>query len=85
MGLILDLAVIAIATVVVGSLALLTWTLSVSTVHAVTRGRAHMASARSAVAAADARIRMAGHRARGLQGDHTIGTDTDTHGEHTDR
>ncbi len=56
MGLILDLAVTAIAAVVVGSLALLAWTLGVSSVRSVRRARRDVAMARAAVGRAEARI-----------------------------
>ena len=80
MALILDLAVLAIAAVVVGSLALLTWTFAVSGVHSVRRGRLEIAAARSAVADAEARIQAFGRRARTAQGE----SRTDEPGEHTD-
>ena len=80
MALILDLAVLAIAAVVVGSLALLTWTFAVSSVHSVRRGRLEIAAARSAVADAEARIQAFGQRARTAHGD----SRADEDGEHTD-
>jgi len=69
-ALILDLAVLAIAAVVVGSLALLSWTFAVSTVHAVERGRRQVAGARTAAADAEAWIRRGGI-APETDGDHT--------------
>jgi hypothetical protein len=55
-GLILDLAVAALALVVVGSLALLAWTLGVSTVRATIAGRARVNSARARVGRIQARV-----------------------------
>jgi len=55
-GLILDLAVVAIAVVVVGSLALLTWTLAVSAVRSVNRERRRVESARRKVADMETRL-----------------------------
>jgi hypothetical protein len=62
-GLILDLAVVALALVVIGSLALLAWTLAVSSVRAVQRGRANVAESRRSVADADARLQASAARA----------------------
>jgi hypothetical protein len=62
-GLILDLAVVALAVAVIGSLALLTWTLAVSAVRAVADGRAEVAAARRRVTEAEARLQVAGARA----------------------
>ena len=59
MGLILDLAVVALAVAVIGSLALLTWTLAVSAVRAVADGRAGIAAARRRVSDAEVRLRAA--------------------------
>ena len=56
MGLILDVAVIALAVAVVGSLALLSWTLAVSAARAVSDGRAEVAAARRRVAEAEERL-----------------------------
>ena len=56
MGLILDLAVAALALVVIGSLATLAWTLAVSMVRATARGRERVAAARRSVAGAEARL-----------------------------
>jgi hypothetical protein len=83
-ALILDLAVLAIAAVVVGSLALLIWTLAVSSVQSVRRGRAQVATARAVAADAEARIEAAGRRARDTYGDE-FGPHADVDGEHTDR
>jgi len=55
-GLILDLAVAALALVVIGSLALLAWTLGVSAVHSVRRGRESVAEARRSTAESEARL-----------------------------
>jgi len=56
-GLILDLAVAALALLVVGSLALLTWTLAVSVVRAMRSGRERVADSRRTVADAEVRLR----------------------------
>jgi hypothetical protein len=61
-GLILDLAVVALAVAVIGSLALLTWTLAVSAVRAVAEGRAEVTTARRTVADAEQRLQAAGAR-----------------------
>ena len=63
MGLILDVAVVAIALVVIGSLATLAWTLGVSGVGAVRRERVAVAQARERVAATELRLRAATARA----------------------
>ena len=60
MGLILDLAVAALAVAVIGSLALLTWTLAVSVVRAVAERRVAVAAARRRVAEAEQRLQAAG-------------------------
>jgi hypothetical protein len=49
-GLILDLAVAALALLVIGSLALLAWTLAVSAVRSVRHGRRQVVQSRRAVA-----------------------------------
>ena len=63
MGLILDLAVVAIAVVVVGSLALLTWTLAVTAVRSVRRGRQSVEMARRRVTETEANLTAAAARA----------------------
>ena len=63
MGLILDAAVVALAVAVIGSLALLAWTLAVNVVRAVDDGRADVAAARRRVTDAEARLHDAGARA----------------------
>jgi hypothetical protein len=63
-GLILDLAVLAIALVVVTSLALLTWTIGVSSVRAVHHQRDRVADARRSVARTERRILAARDWAR---------------------
>ena len=63
MGLILDLAVVVVAVVVVGSLALLAWTLAVSSVRSVRRGRQSVDAARRRVSEAEGRLAMATARA----------------------
>jgi hypothetical protein len=55
-GLILDLAVAALALLVIGSLALLAWKLSVSAVGATRQGRASVAESRRAVASLEDRL-----------------------------
>jgi hypothetical protein len=55
-GLILDLAVAALALVVIGSLATLAWTLAVSAVRATARGRRQVAVLRRSVADAEASL-----------------------------
>jgi len=62
-GLILDAAVIALAVAVIGSLALLSWTLAVNAVRAVADGRAEVAAARQRVTDAEGRLQVAGARA----------------------
>ena len=57
MGLILDVAVIVLAAAVIGSLALLVWTLAVSAVRATQRGREQVADSRRSVADLEARFR----------------------------
>ncbi|HVM24937.1 MAG TPA: hypothetical protein VM253_06025 [Candidatus Limnocylindrales bacterium] len=63
MGLILDLAVAALALVVIGSLATLAWTLAVSAVRATHRGRQRVAARRRQVADAEARLPVLAARA----------------------
>ena len=63
MGLILDLAVVALALVVIGSLGLLAWMLAVNAVSAVRDGRQRIGSARRTVAESEARIQRAAERA----------------------
>ncbi len=63
MGLILDLAVVALAMVVIGSLALLAWTLGVSAVRSVRREQAAVVSARRSVVQTESRLVAAAGRA----------------------
>ena len=63
MGLILDLAVVALAAVVIGSLALLAWTFAVSAVRASRRERQRIAGLRRSVADAEARLTTTSARA----------------------
>ena len=63
MGLILDLAVVALAAVVIGSLALLAWTFAVSAVRASRRERQRIAGLRRSVADAEARLATASAQA----------------------
>lgn len=60
MGLILDVAVVALATLVIVSLALLAWTLAISSVRAVRLEREKVAGARQRVRAAEERLRRHG-------------------------
>jgi hypothetical protein len=62
-GLILDLAVVVLALVVIGSLALLAWTLAVSAVRASRRSLVDVGDARRSIADADARLRASAARA----------------------
>ncbi len=62
MGLILDLAVAALALAVIGSLTTLAWTLAVSAVRADARGRRQVAQLRRSVD--DAEARLPGYSAR---------------------
>jgi hypothetical protein len=62
-GLIFDVAVVAIAAGVIGALALLTWTLAVNAVRAVSDRRAEVAAARRRVADAEQRLQSSGARA----------------------
>jgi hypothetical protein len=55
-GLILDVAVAVLTLVVIGSLALLAWTLAVSSVRAIREGRREVAELRATVAAAERRL-----------------------------
>jgi hypothetical protein len=55
--LVLDLAVVTLGLLVIGSLALLAWTLAVSAVRAIRRERARIANSRMAVAGAERRVR----------------------------
>ena len=57
MGLILDLAVAALALLVIGSLALLAWTLGYSAVRSARDGRRQVADLRRGVAEAESRLR----------------------------
>lgn len=66
MGLILDLAVVALAVAVIGSLALLAWTLGVSAAGSVRRGRASVAAARGSVAGSEARLAAVASQARSI-------------------
>ena len=59
MGLILDLAVVALALVVIGSLALLAWTLAVNAVRATRLGRSRVRSLRQSLTDAEARLQTA--------------------------
>jgi type II secretory pathway component PulJ len=63
-GLILDLAVVAVTLVVLGSLALLAWTVAIGATRAAERGRTRIAELRREVAAAEARITTTADRHR---------------------
>ena len=63
MGLILDLAVVALALAVIASLALLAWTFAVTAVRATRLSRERIAAARASVGHAEARLRTATERA----------------------
>jgi hypothetical protein len=56
-GLILDLAVVILGLLVIGSLALLAWTLAVSSVRSVRQGRTWVAASRRSIADAETRLR----------------------------
>jgi len=58
-GPLLDLAVVALAVMVCGSLVLLAWTLGVSTPRALRRGRTELFAARLQVTRAERRLRDA--------------------------
>lgn len=60
----LDIAVVILAIGVAASLGLLAWTLGVSAVIAVARGRARVADARLRIAATERRMREAAAAAR---------------------
>ena len=62
MGLILDLGVVVLAVAVIGSLALLTWTLAVSAVRALAGGRAKVVAARERVVGAEIRLPLMAER-----------------------
>jgi hypothetical protein len=62
-GLILDLAVAALALAVVGSLWLLAWTLGVSSVRAMRLSQERVAASRRTIADAEARLRSSAARA----------------------
>jgi hypothetical protein len=62
-GLILDLAVVALALAVIGCLALLSWTLAVSAVRAARESRERVAALRRSVDEAEGRLRVASARA----------------------
>ena len=64
MGLLLDLTVVALALVVIGSLALLAWTLAISAVRAERRALAGVTDARRSIAAAETRLRTSAAGAR---------------------
>jgi hypothetical protein len=56
-GLILDLAVVAVTLVVLGSLALLAWTVGIGATQAAAHGRTRVAGMRRAVAEAESALR----------------------------
>ena len=63
MGLILDLAVVALALLVIGSLALLAWTLGFSAVRSTRDGRRQVAAMRAGVTEAESRLRSSAETA----------------------
>ena len=69
MGLILDLAVAALALLVIGSLALLTWTLAISAVRVRSRGGRRVARLRRDVAETERRLRSSAERATAVLAD----------------
>ena len=83
MGLILDLAVAALALVVIGSLGLLAWTLAVSGVRAVQSSRQQVSLLRETVAGAEARVQRAAVRASAALAE--ISERTDRYGTPGDR
>ena len=78
MGLIFDLAVVIIGLLVIGSLALLAWTLAVSSVRAVRTERVRVAAARQSVAEAEARVGAAAADAAAVLSDLTARTSRPT-------
>ena len=64
MGLILDLAVVALAVAVIGSLALLSWTLAVNVARAAREGRDRVVLLQRSVDEAEDRLRGASARAQ---------------------
>lgn len=81
MGLILDLAVAALALIVIGSLALLAWTLAVTAVRATHRARQRVALERRAVTGAEGRLRTSAARTIAV----LEGLTRRTHPQHADR
>jgi hypothetical protein len=63
-GLILDLAVVVLALLVLSSLAILAWTLAVSSVRAAEAGRERVAEARRSMTLAEDRLRAVATRTR---------------------
>ena len=68
-GLILDLAVVILGLLVIGSLALLAWTLAVSSVRAVRAEQVRVAAARRSIAEVEARFSAAADQAEGVLAD----------------
>jgi len=56
MGLVLDLAIVAVTLIVIASLGLLAWTLAVGATRATAQGRERVAGMRAAIADAEARL-----------------------------
>jgi hypothetical protein len=83
-GLILDLAVVALGLVVIGSLATLAWTLAVSAVRAERRGLAGVAEARRRATDAEERVRAAAARVAGAMDEVEYRIEARQHGEHPD-
>jgi len=83
-ALILDLAVVGLALLVIGSLALLASTLGVSAVRSVERGRERVAASRRSVARAEARLRSSASGIAATLSDLAARTRPPTPGDRTD-
>ena len=84
MGLILDLAIVVLGLVVIGSLATLAWTLAVSAVRAERHGLARVVDARRRAVVAEERVRAAAAGAAGAMDELEYRTEERHQGEHTD-
>jgi hypothetical protein len=83
-GLILDLAIVVLGLVVIGSLATLAWTLAVSAVRAEQHGLARVVDARRRAAIAEERVRTAAARLAGAIDGLEYRSEERHQGEHTD-
>jgi hypothetical protein len=83
-GLILDLAVAALALLIVGSLALLAWTLGVSAVREARRGHRQVADLRREVVEAESRLRSGAVAANATLAELTARTTSPTSGDGPD-